>query len=149
MGIYKKCNQDKKDSFTEKIVLGVIGVIIIVMLLKCNIVKKLIIPRKEQNSHYEVENIEKPINNSSQKDDESEKNKNNQNNSTTVTQQPTIEEYLSKLFCTGYGRHCPLTNSACGRGMSMQIQKIQKYNQTYHTNETYTSTRNNRPVKKQ
>lgn len=131
----------KKDSLTEKIMLGVIAVIIIVVLLKCNIVKKLMIPRKEIGLHYEVENTEKPINNTSPKEDESDKDKNTQTNSSTVTDKPTIEEYLSKLFCTGCGRHCPLTNPACGQGMSRQQQEIQEYNETYNTNETYTSTR--------
>lgn len=106
------------------------------------------IPRKEINLHYEVENTEQPINNPSQKVDESNEDKNTQTNSSTVTDKPTIEEYLSKLFCTGCGRHCPLTNPACGKGMSRQTQEIQKYNQIYNTNETYTSTRNNKPLKK-
>ncbi|MGN1269332.1 MAG: cytochrome b/b6 domain-containing protein [Clostridia bacterium] len=132
----------KKDSLTEKIMLGVIAVIVIVMLLKCNIVKKLMIPRKEIDLHYEIENTEKPINNTLQKENESDEDKNTQTNSSTVTDKPTIEEYLSKLFCTGCGRHCPLTNPACGKGMSRQTQEIQEYNQMYNTNETYTSNQN-------
>lgn len=140
----------KKDSLTEKIMLGVIAVIIIVVLLKGNILKKLIIPRKEIDLQYEVENTENQINNKSQKDEESAGDKSTQTNSTMITDKPTIEEYLSKLFCTGCGRHCPLTNPACGKGMSKQTQEIQEYNQMYGTNETYTSTRksNNKSLQK-
>ena len=68
-----------------------------------------------------------------------------QNSSSTVAEdRPTIEEFLSKLFCTGCGRRCPLTSLACGRGNRYQQQKVQQYNQTYGTNETYTSQNNNR-----
>lgn len=127
----------KKDSWAEKVMLCIITVIIVFMLLKGNIIKKLMIPRKEMNLQYEVKHT---INDTSKKDDEKEEDK---NNSSIPTEQPTIEEYLSKLFCTGCGRHCPLTNPACSRGMSKQTQKVQEYNQTYGTNETYTSTRKN------
>lgn len=127
----------KKDSSTEKVILCIITAIIAFILLKSNIIKKLMIPRKEMNLQYEIENTKSTINNTSKKDDESEGDKNNQNSSSVVTEQPTIEEYLSKLFCTGCGRHCPLTNPACSRGMSKQTQKVQEYNQTYGTNETY------------
>lgn len=132
----------KKDSLIEKITIGIISVIIIVILLKSNIVKKLMIPRKEINVPYEVENTENTentINNTLPKDEENKEDKNTQDNSSTVTEQPTIEEYLSKLFCTGCGRHCPLTNPACSRGMSKQTQAVQEYNQMYDTNEIYTS----------
>lgn len=51
---------------------------------------------------------------------------------------------MSKLFCDGCGRYCPLTNPACGKGISKQQQYVQEYNQTYNVNETYTSSRNKR-----
>lgn len=157
----------KKDSTVEKIVLSIVAVIIIITLLKCNIIKKLMIPKKEVISHYEVENEEKIEQNTYSKDEEgneekteqdtyskdedgneeNNEDKNTQNDSITAIEQPTIEEYLSKLFCTGCGRHCPLTNPACGKGISKQTQEVQEYNQKYNTNETYTSGKNQKTLK--
>ena len=89
---------------------------------------------------------EKPQTSSKNEDDDNtSQNSSIQNSSSTVAEdRPTIEEFLSKLFCTGCGRRCPLTNLACGRGNRYQQQKVQQYNQTYGTNETYTSQNNNR-----
>lgn len=170
----------KKDSFIEKIVLGIITVVIIVVLFKSNIIKKLMIPKKEISLQYETENIESTQNNALQRDDEKQENgktqnhilqdndvkqenedtknsisqkdnddneeqedENTQNNTSMVIERPTIEEYLSKLFCTGCSRHCPLTNPSCVRGLNRQTQEVQEYNQIYGTNETYTSSRKN------
>ena len=81
-------------------------------------------------------------NNESDDDHNSENSSQNssQNISSTVAEdRPTIEEYLSKLFCSGCGRRCPLTNLACGKGNRYQQQKVDQYNRIYGTNETYSS----------
>lgn len=57
---------------------------------------------------------------------------------------PTLEEYLSKIVCTGCGRRCLLTNPACSRGRDKQQNAVQEYNQTYDANESYSSG-NSRP----
>jgi hypothetical protein len=44
---------------------------------------------------------------------------------------PTLEEYLSKLFCSGCGRHCPLTNLQCSRGEEYKSRAENDYNTTY------------------
>ena len=49
----------------------------------------------------------------------------------------TLEEYLSKMYCIGCGRHCPLSAPQCGRGRSQQQKATEEYNQQYNTNETY------------
>lgn len=73
------------------------------------------------------------------KEDDDEQANSNITNSTVTDMPESIEEYLSKLFCTGCGRHCPLTNPQCGRGMSSQTAKVQEYNETYNTNVTYSN----------
>ena len=49
----------------------------------------------------------------------------------------TLQEYLSKLRCTGCGRRCVLTSPGCSRGRNQQQQAVQEYNETYNTSETY------------
>lgn len=40
----------------------------------------------------------------------------------------TLEEYLSKLYCNGCNRRCPLTSPQCIIGETYREQKIQEYN---------------------
>ena len=40
----------------------------------------------------------------------------------------TLEEYLSTLFCTGCGRHCPLSNPQCGRSAQQIAEATADYN---------------------
>lgn len=72
-------------------------------------------------------------------DDDSSQNSSQNTSSTVAEDRPTIGEYLSKLFCSGCGRRCPLTNLACGKGNRYQQQKVDQYNRIYGTNETYSS----------
>lgn len=76
------------------------------------------------------------------KKEEDEQTNSNTTNSTVTDMPESIEEYLSKLFCTGCGRHCPLTSPQCGRGMSSQTAKVEEYNETYNTNVTYSNSSN-------
>ena len=99
-----------------------------------------------QNSSTDSQNTssEQSRGDTSDKNNESDDNDSSQissqNTSSTVAEdRPTIEEYLSKLFCSGCGRRCPLTNLACGRGNRYQQQKVDQYNRIYGTNETYSS----------
>ena len=43
----------------------------------------------------------------------------------------TLEEYLSKLFCTGCHNHCPLTNLGCAQGNQYLEQAKIDYQQAY------------------
>ncbi|MGB4984420.1 MAG: cytochrome b/b6 domain-containing protein [Erysipelotrichaceae bacterium] len=49
-------------------------------------------------------------------------------------QKPTLEEFISKLFCNGCGRHCPLTNLHCRKGQSRLESSTQEYYSLYPTN---------------
>ena len=51
---------------------------------------------------------------------------------------PKLKDYLTKLFCIGYSRRCPLTNPSCAVGRNRQTEEVQRYNEMYGTNETYT-----------
>jgi len=48
-----------------------------------------------------------------------------------VDNAPTLEEYLSKLVCTGCGRRCPLTNLGCSKGTKYKNEAIEEYNAKY------------------
>ncbi len=52
----------------------------------------------------------------------------------TATPQPapevTLDDYLSKLFCTGCHDRCPLTNPRCGKGVRRAEQATQEYYQS-------------------
>lgn len=45
---------------------------------------------------------------------------------------PTLEEYLSKLKCTGCGRECFLLNPRCKKGKMQASQAEEEYNQIYN-----------------
>lgn len=42
----------------------------------------------------------------------------------------TLQEYLSKLYCTACHRHCPLSNPQCMRGQQQTERATQEYNET-------------------
>lgn len=146
----------QKDSFVEKIALSSFVLIISIALLYSNTVKKLIIPKKEVVFPYQVETEynkntqEQPlINNDKQEthtteDDSLASEKNEefslQDDTPTTPDIPTIDEYLSKLFCTACERHCLLTNPECGRGRREQQEEVQQYNDMYGVNESYGAT---------
>ena len=48
----------------------------------------------------------------------------------------TLEEYLSKLFCTACHKRCPLTNPRCGHGEQQAEEAAQEYNETYANSDT-------------
>ncbi len=48
-----------------------------------------------------------------------------------VVDVPTLEEYLSKLICTGCSRRCPLTALKCGRGTTYKNAAISEYEALY------------------
>jgi ABC-type antimicrobial peptide transport system permease subunit len=65
----------------------------------------------------------------------------NENDDETIKDTPTLEEYLSKLFCNGCGRHCPLSSPGCNRGYSYREEAAnryyEKYNTSYNDNKNY------------
>lgn len=44
---------------------------------------------------------------------------------------PTLEEYLSELYCSGCGRGCSLLNPRCGKGAEQAAQAEAEYYQLY------------------
>lgn len=46
-------------------------------------------------------------------------------------EQVTLQEFLSKLYCTGCGRHCPLTNPRCQTGVEQAKEQTAVYNAQY------------------
>ncbi len=51
--------------------------------------------------------------------------------SETAQAEVTLEDYMSGLFCTGCGKHCPLTNPRCGRGEQQAQQAENEYYAQY------------------
>ena len=49
---------------------------------------------------------------------------------TAVPETPTLEDYLSKLFCTGCSRHCSLLSPQCSKGTAQAEQAQREYSQT-------------------
>lgn len=43
----------------------------------------------------------------------------------------TLKDYLSKLFCTGCARHCPLSNPQCGTGVKQAEDAVDTYYELY------------------
>ena len=52
---------------------------------------------------------------------------------TTTAAEPEVsaEEYLSKLFCTGCPKHCPLSSPRCGKGEAQAETALEEYNTLY------------------
>ena len=48
---------------------------------------------------------------------------------------PSLEDYLSKLTCSGCGRRCLLTNLGCGRGKRYKEAAEQEYEEQYNKDE--------------
>ena len=44
---------------------------------------------------------------------------------------PTLEDYLSKITCTGCGKHCSLLSPQCGKGRSRAETATQQYYEEY------------------
>lgn len=47
------------------------------------------------------------------------------------TTKPSVDDFLSKLFCTGCGRRCSLLTPRCGKGEMQASQAREEYIQTY------------------
>lgn len=144
-GIIRNAVRIKKDSFTEKLAISMIAIILVTTIMKSNNINKLTLPiYKEDNyrempenhdRHEKADGQPKHMMKTSPRDNPAATDK------PTVTQKPetddtpTLEAFLSKLFCTGCGKHCPLTNPQCGRGEMQKNEAIEEYNQTYAANE--------------
>ena len=107
--------------FCEKIILFFVAVLIVLTISTSNTVRKLFVAPKESNSHYK----------------EDEQGRTSHYDFDVDEGVPTIEDFLSKLICTGCGRHCLLTNLECGRGSRELQEKVQEYNEMYGVNESY------------
>ena len=64
--------------------------------------------------------------------------KTSDDNNTNITQDTTnglvvdtgsLDDYLSKLYCSGCHNRCPLTNLRCGRGQTSYEEAVAKYNE--------------------
>lgn len=76
----------------------------------------------EKQSNYENQS---EISNNSQTKESSY----NDNQTTKVT----VEEYLSKLICTGCSKRCSLLSPLCGKGIVQAKSAIEKYNLEYNS----------------
>ena len=115
----------KAGSAGEKIICCIASAALVAMLMSSNTVRKYFIPHKDTESYQQTEEP-------SHKEEDGQ-------DPPPVPDVPTLEQFLSKLICTGCGQRCLLTNPSCGRGRDQQENAIREYNQTYQTNETYSS----------
>ena len=83
----------------------------------------------KEDNHYEYKNFKR------KRDDNTEdKYKTISFNSSSVESDEGLEDYLSKLFCEGCSRRCPLTSLRCGRGEAYKQQAIENYNGNFGIN---------------
>lgn len=47
---------------------------------------------------------------------------------------PSLEEFLSGMYCTGCGKHCSLLSPRCGKGEAQAEQAQYEYEQLYYSN---------------
>lgn len=55
----------------------------------------------------------------------------------------SLEDYLSKLNCNGCGKHCPLSNPRCNRGVAMAQEAAEEYNNSNNTSSQSQSSSEN------
>ena len=152
-----------KGSLTEKLVLGAVTIILAAVLLESNTIKNYLPPRQDPDSGYQIETEEPmtqeptepstsapPDDTEPAPDDPTEPTEPDPTEPDPAEPDPaeptepepstpaeTLQEYLSKLRCTGCSRRCVLTSPGCSRGRNQQQEAVQEYNETYNTNETY------------
>lgn len=137
-----------KDNILIKIVLRVIYIAIaisaIYSLIKGDFANKLIpfgkINSKDNNTNSNINQASSTLVVDDSTDSGNTDNNSTSNTTSTSSEAPTISEFLGNLHCTGCGRHCLLTSPQCNIGVEYQTEKVAEYNETYGTNETYTST---------
>lgn len=124
--VIKSMVENKKD--TGKALSIGAGVLVIILSL-CFLIKPL---NNSHDLHYqnkhnhtknkisEIKKEDDNLDNDSTFNDKSFKDSNNENKDT-----PTLDEFLSKLFCNGCGRHCSLIDPECGKS-SNEIQEATK-----------------------
>lgn len=56
--------------------------------------------------------------------------------SETIEPGETLDEFLSRLYCTGCSKHCPLSSPRCGRGMENAAEAQSYYENNSSNNET-------------
>ena len=56
---------------------------------------------------------------------------------TAVAIQETLQEYLSKFYCSACGKHCPLSSPHCARGRSQVQSATATYNASLSAGITY------------
>lgn len=112
----------KKGSLKEISIILILSILMLFYVFKNNVLTKMIIPKKES---YKI------------KENNQNNYKENNNEDNSSASKPPLKEYLSKLFCNGCGRHCPLSSPKCNIGKNNQQIKVQEYNQKYNVNESY------------
>lgn len=136
-----------KNNIITKIVLRVIYIAIaisaIYSLIKGDFANKLIpfgkVNSKDNNTNSNTNQSSNTLFVDNSEDSGNTNNNEKSNTTTTSSEAPTISEFLGNLHCTGCGRHCLLTSPKCNIGVEYQTEKVAEYNETYGTNETYTS----------
>ena len=113
----------KAGSAAEKILCCVATAALVALLMSSNTISRYLIPKMAEDSHYQTEQAPG-------KEDDAQ-------DPPPAADVPTLEQFLSKLICTGCGQRCLLTSPDCGRGRDERENAIRAYNETYHANEPY------------
>ncbi|MDD2371491.1 MAG: DUF4405 domain-containing protein [Firmicutes bacterium] len=98
--------------------------------------------KEETSDDYDEHDEEETDNHENRSDDEE---KITVSSDTTTTAPVSLEEYLSKLHCTGCNKHCPLTAPQCGIGEQQAIQAADEYKATQTTTYITTETTKTTP----
>ena len=124
---FRKMFRIKGKSRLREVILTIISIAIMVMGLDSirsrDVIDKFTAPFIKEENHHEYKNFKRKRNR-----DTEEQYETISFNSLSVESDNALEDYLSKLFCEGCSRRCPLTSLRCGRGQTYKQQAIENYN---------------------
>ncbi|MDD3241948.1 MAG: DUF4405 domain-containing protein [Bacilli bacterium] len=118
INLYYKKITNKKNERKVIIYISIISLLFIYNLFKDEILN--IFNKKDETAIKENNNYDDG------QDDDDDDNSSNTNNDDENNRE-TLADYLSKLFCNGCHRHCPLSNPQCGIGENKKEQATEQY----------------------
>ena len=122
INIYIKKITNNKNEKKVFIYISIISLLFIYNLFKDDIINIF-------NKKYDNQSIIEDVNNTDNDDDSSDDDNDNSDDNAT---EDSLVDYLSKLFCTGCHRHCPLSSPKCGVG---EVQKEEATKEYYSVSE--------------
>lgn len=130
IGVYFKKITGNKNEKKILIYIAIISLLFIYNLFKDEIIN--LFNKKYDNQTITEDLKDNDDNNSSNSNDDNNADKNNDDDDNTTsdsnnTTEDILIDYLSKLFCNGCHRHCPLSNPQCGVGEVKKEQAIEEY----------------------